>query len=219
MASVCEPCEGSRHIIESGCTSLQFFSGFQIDDYAKDGGPGEVWLVCSFYHKPLRTRTETNVNKFAISNHTALKLDVQALRSYLSLICEYELYILPNKKLVLQRIMVKITWRTDHPWSAIFCIIVCWKPWIPSVLTDTMKQKMSKLLRPVTHQPLIQMTWNWKMKHSASFIITCNYLGLLLISITNILLTSYANQQQERNFYLCRYPAAPNLSTTWDVTS
>ena len=28
----------------------------------------------------------------------ALKLDVQALRSYLSLICEHELYILPNKK-------------------------------------------------------------------------------------------------------------------------
>ena len=50
-----------------------------------------------------------NVNKFAISNHKALKLDVQALRSYLSLICEYELHILPNKKLVPQRIMVKTT--------------------------------------------------------------------------------------------------------------
>ena len=36
--------------------------------------------------------------KFAISNHTALKLDVQALRSYLSLICKYELDILPIKK-------------------------------------------------------------------------------------------------------------------------
>ena len=34
---------------------------------------------------------ETNNNKFAISNHTALRLDVQALRSYLRLICEYEL--------------------------------------------------------------------------------------------------------------------------------
>ena len=22
----------------------------EIDDYAKDGGQGEVWLVCSFYH-------------------------------------------------------------------------------------------------------------------------------------------------------------------------
>ena len=39
-----------------------------------------------------------NVNKFPISNYKALKLDVQALRSYLSLICEYELYILPNEK-------------------------------------------------------------------------------------------------------------------------
>ena len=25
-----------------------------IDDYAKDGGPGEVGLTCSFYHDPLR---------------------------------------------------------------------------------------------------------------------------------------------------------------------
>ena len=39
-----------------------------------------------------------NVNKIAISNHTALKLDVQALKNYLSLICEYELYTLSNKK-------------------------------------------------------------------------------------------------------------------------
>ena len=69
-----------------------------IDDYAKDGGSGEVWLLCSFYHEPLRTWIETNVNKFAISNHTALNLGKQALRSYLSLICEYELYIFPDKK-------------------------------------------------------------------------------------------------------------------------
>ena len=38
------------------------------------------------------------MNKFAISNHTALKLDVHAPRSNLRLICEYELYILPNNK-------------------------------------------------------------------------------------------------------------------------
>ena len=95
-----------------------------IDDYVKDSGPGEVRLLCSFYHEPLRTWIETNVNTFAISNHTALKLDIQALRRYLSLICEYELYVLPDKKLVPQRIMVKTTWRTDHPWSAIFSVIV-----------------------------------------------------------------------------------------------
>ena len=45
--------------------------------------------------------------KFAISNHTALKLGVHAWKSYLKLICEYELHIKPNKKLVSQRIMVK----------------------------------------------------------------------------------------------------------------
>ena len=38
------------------------------------------------------------VNKFAVSNHTALILGVYALRSYLKLICEYELHSLPNKK-------------------------------------------------------------------------------------------------------------------------
>ena len=25
-----------------------------VDDYAKDGGPGVVWLLCSFYHEPLQ---------------------------------------------------------------------------------------------------------------------------------------------------------------------
>ena len=33
-----------------------------------------------------------------ISNHTALILSVHALRSYLKLVCEYELHTLPNKK-------------------------------------------------------------------------------------------------------------------------
>ena len=41
---------------------------------------------------------KTVVNKFAISNHTALILGVHALRSYFKLICEYELHSLPNKK-------------------------------------------------------------------------------------------------------------------------
>ena len=69
-----------------------------IDDDAKDGGPGEVWISCSFYHEPLRTWIKTNVNKFAIWSRTAFKLDKQALRSYLKLTCEYELHILPNTK-------------------------------------------------------------------------------------------------------------------------
>ena len=46
----------------------------------------------------LRTWIGTIVNKFAISNHAALILGVHALRSYLKLICEYEIHSLPNKK-------------------------------------------------------------------------------------------------------------------------
>ena len=69
-----------------------------IDDYAKDGGPGELWLLCSFYHGSLRTWIKTIVNRFAISNHTAMILAVHALRSYLKLICKYEVHGLPNKK-------------------------------------------------------------------------------------------------------------------------
>ena len=29
--------------------------GVRIDDYIKDGGPGEVRRLCSFYHEPFRT--------------------------------------------------------------------------------------------------------------------------------------------------------------------
>ena len=54
--------------------------------------------MCSFYHEPLRTLSEINVKKFAISNHRALKFDAHARISYLRIICQYELYILPNKK-------------------------------------------------------------------------------------------------------------------------
>ena len=60
-----------------------------------------------FYVVFLHTWIETIVDKFAVSNHTALILSVHAPRSYLKLICEYELHSLPNKKLVAQRIMVK----------------------------------------------------------------------------------------------------------------
>ena len=49
-------------------------------------------------HEPLRTWIRTTLNKVAISNHTALTLGVHALKSYLKLICEYELHSLPNKK-------------------------------------------------------------------------------------------------------------------------
>ena len=69
-----------------------------IDDYAKDGRPREVWLLCSFTMSHCALGFKTLVNKFAILNHTALILSVHALRSYLKLICEYELHSLPNKK-------------------------------------------------------------------------------------------------------------------------
>ena len=93
--------------------------------YTKDGGPREGGLLCSFYHESLRTWIKIIVNKFAISNHTALMLGVRALRSYLKLICEYELHNLPIKKLAAQGIMVKTTSSSDRTWSAIFCLIVC----------------------------------------------------------------------------------------------
>ena len=38
------------------------------------------------------------MNNLAISNHTALKLGTQALRSYLKVSCQYELYILLNTR-------------------------------------------------------------------------------------------------------------------------
>ena len=61
-----------------------------------DQGRSNFYVV--FYHESLRSRIKTIVNKFAISNHTALIVGVHALRSYLKLICEYELHSLPNKK-------------------------------------------------------------------------------------------------------------------------
>ena len=68
-----------------------------IDDYAKDGELGEVWILCSFYHEPLRTWIKTNVNKFAISTHMSLKLGKQALKNYLKKTCEFQLRC-PQKK-------------------------------------------------------------------------------------------------------------------------
>ena len=64
-----------------------------------DGGLGELRHLCSFYHESLCTWIKTIVNKFAISNYTALIRGVHALRSYLKLVCKYELHSLPNKKI------------------------------------------------------------------------------------------------------------------------
>ena len=81
----------------------------------------------SFYYEFLRTWIKTIVNKFAISNYTALILGMYALRTYLKLICEYELHCFIAYKIkssVAQKIMVKTTSRSDRPWSAIFGVIV-----------------------------------------------------------------------------------------------
>ena len=40
-------------IIKNMCYHVKY--RLSIDDYAKDGGPEEVYLLCSFYHEPLST--------------------------------------------------------------------------------------------------------------------------------------------------------------------
>ena len=76
----------------------QYLTGSQtqnasIDDNAKDGGPGEVWLLCSFYHEPLQTLIKTNVNKFAIWSHTAFKLEKRAWETGSEKLLEADLWI------------------------------------------------------------------------------------------------------------------------------
>ena len=60
----------------------------------------------------------------SLPDHTALILRVHALRSYLKIICEYELHSLPNKKVSSAKDHGKNTSGSDRPWSAIFCVIV-----------------------------------------------------------------------------------------------
>ena len=72
----------------------------------------------------LRTWIKTIVNKFAISNHPALILDLRALRSYLKPICEHELHGLPNQKVTGAKDHGKYYIKARSPWYAIFCVIV-----------------------------------------------------------------------------------------------
>ena len=98
-------------------------------------------------------KLKTTVNKFAISNHTALILGVHALRSHLKpleLLCatstntalklgikglgshlnltsEYESHILSNTQLGTAKDHGE-NYRSDCPWSASFSVIVCWDP-------------------------------------------------------------------------------------------
>ena len=66
------------------------------------------------------TWIKTNVNKFAISTHTALKLGIQALGSHLKLTSDMSFISYQIQKLALQRIIVKTKRRSDCPWSTIF---------------------------------------------------------------------------------------------------
>ena len=71
-------------IATSRSTAMTHFSSFgrplsqklAIDNYAKDGGPGEAWFLCGFYHEPLRIWNKTNVNNFAFWSRTTLKLRI-----------------------------------------------------------------------------------------------------------------------------------------------
>ena len=78
----------------------------------------------------------------------ALTFAVPALKSYLKVICEYELHSLPNKKLVVQRIMGKTTSRSDRPWPAIFSVIV-YTVWgqCQNLLLDKLKHLQNNVAR------------------------------------------------------------------------
>ena len=60
-----------------------------------DKGRSDFYVVFTMSLCALRFK-KTFLNKLAILNCTALKLGVQALRSYLKVTCKYELYILPD---------------------------------------------------------------------------------------------------------------------------
>ena len=68
------------------------------DDYAKDGEPGRSDFYVVFTMSLCALGLKTIINKFAISNNTALTLGVHVLRSYLKVVCEYKLHSLPTKK-------------------------------------------------------------------------------------------------------------------------
>ena len=66
-----------------------------LDGYAKDGGPGEVYLHVVFTMSLCVLELKYNDNKFAIWSHTALKLRIQPMKRYLKLTYKYEPHNLP----------------------------------------------------------------------------------------------------------------------------
>ena len=143
---------------------------WSVDDYAKDDGPEAVWLLCSFYNEPLRTWIKTNVNKFAISNHTALKLDVQTLRNYFSLICEYELYILPNKKVGTAKDHGKNYMKDRQPLvrnlSVIVYYLILGLMWSISFLIS--RDKLAQILNRIFRSKIFSEPWRNKLVADAN---------------------------------------------------
>ena len=92
--------------IKSKVATARFPTNRRLD-YAKMADHGRS----DFYNESLCTWIKTIVNKFAISNHTALTF------------IAYQI-----KKFVSQRIMVKTISRSDRPWFAIFCVIGYCRP-------------------------------------------------------------------------------------------
>ena len=117
-----------------------------------------------------------NVNKFSFSNHAALKLAVHALRSYLSLICEHELYILPNKK---------VSTTKDHG-------KICMKDRPPLVrhLLGNCLFKLSKMIA-ILSMVMFQVTWttfkfnrtNWERFQRMSY--DCGQLPFLCAHLSD----------------------------------
>ena len=84
----------------------------------EDQGRSDFYVVFTTSHCALGLKTI--VNKFAISNHTALILGVHALRRYLKLIVNMSFIDYQIKQSVVQRIMVKTTLRSERSWSTTF---------------------------------------------------------------------------------------------------
>ena len=112
----------------------------------------------------------------------ALILGVYALRSYLKLICEYELHSLPNKKVSgAMDHGIKTTSKSDRPWSAIFCLIVYGKS-ATTLFTDKLECRMSCSIRLV-------------MRHSENRICSLIQAAVPLIVFGTAALTSLSHDQ------------------------
>ena len=128
----------------------------------------------------MRIWIKTIVNKFAISNHTALISGVHALRSYLKLICEYELHCLPSKKvsdakdhgknyinvrppLVRHLLRNRLSERGDDFWASCkysrLCRNFMLEYWTFRVLAKTTKQQIKCALTLVRTIILVEIIW------------------------------------------------------------